>query len=346
MKSLTHLIIAISAIVSIGCTQSGGTEKWQTKRDNIVDVSDKMKFINTGDVFISQMGAIYLVDKYLMITDIKSIDKLIHIFDKDDFRYVESRVDAGRGPGEILRIGNIAYSQEHREAYVSDNGAQAIYTYPIDSLVEKRKYIPQKRLSHSKECAIVDYEYVNDTLAIGLGMVAVPSDKTGFKAVVAKMNFESGDVRFMEYEHPDIERPRFNCAVSAKDNIYVLCYAHHNLISICDLDGNLKYNIYGERWSTETSNKDTFYGRAVICKGKIVASYAGKERLVERDGGSTGVNYPDKLIIFDLDGDYVKTLELGHQIHMMRYDEDNDRLIFTLQNDINQFGYLDLKGIL
>jgi hypothetical protein len=49
--------------------------------------------------------------------------------------------------------------------------------------------------------------------------------------------------------------------------------------------------------------------------------------------------------VFDLDGNYIKTLDVGYRIWRMSVDEDNDRLFFTFDDEI-QFGYLDLKGIL
>ncbi|MFI3304452.1 MAG: BF3164 family lipoprotein [Rikenellaceae bacterium] len=342
-KNRTYTLI-ISLLFALSCARNSGTERWQTDRDNIVDVAQRIKCIDTKDVYISQMSTPYLVDKYLLITDYKSMDRLIHIFDKNTFRYVTSRINKGRGPAEIISIGNVTSSKQRGEIYVSDNGKQAIYTYSLDSLLKSNSYVPRLKLSHSKKYAIADYEYINDTLSVGLAIVGLGSGD--FKASVVAINFETGDVEFMKYEHPDIVKPRFDYAASLEHNIYVESFAHHNLMTICDLSGNLKYNIYGDGWSTEVSNENKFYGKTVICKDRIVASFAGKERLFRRDDGSTGVNFPDKLIVFDIDGNYLKTLNLGHQIHRICYDEEGDRLIFSLQNDLHQFAYLELDGLL
>ena len=47
---------------------------------------------------------LYLVDDYLVIADHKSADKLIHLFDGNDFNYVTSIANIGQGSGEITVI--------------------------------------------------------------------------------------------------------------------------------------------------------------------------------------------------------------------------------------------------
>jgi hypothetical protein len=47
----------------------------------------------------------------------------------------------------------------------------------------------------------------------------------------------------MPYNHPDIERKRVCFAASAEYDIYVECYCYHDLMTICSLNGDLKYNI-------------------------------------------------------------------------------------------------------
>ncbi len=184
---------------------------------------------------------------------------------------------------------------------------------------------------------------MSDSLSIGRALIGIGNND--FKATVAKINFNTGSVESMKYEHPDIKRPRIDYAASLEQQIYVMCYSHHNLMSICDLNGNLKYNIYGKDWSTKVSNEKLFYGKVVVCKNKIVASYFAGDKFYTRDDNSTWVNYPDKLLVFDIDGNYLKTLNLGVQIYGINYDKDNDRLIFDLKTGLHQFGYLYLGDL-
>ncbi len=344
MNTLKILVAIYISMLTISCSQDSSTQKWQMERSNIEDVRDRIVPIHIDEVYFGQMVAPFIIDNYLIITDYNSVDNLIHIFDKTSYKYITSRVRKGRGPGEIIGIGNITSSVAKREVYISDNGKQTIYTYPIDSLINATQYIPHVKMKHDKGHAVVDYEYINDTLSIGLAMVGLGNND--FKAAVAKINFQRGETNFMKYEHPEIKKPRFEYAASLEHNIYVTCYAHHNLMTLCDLNGNLKCNIYGEGWSNKVSNENRHFGKTIICKSKILALYAGKSRLFKKENSAMGANYPDKILVFDTDGNYEKTIELGCQVHRLCYDSDNNRLVFSVQNSVIQFAYLNLTGIL
>lgn len=47
------------------------------------------------------------------------------------------------------------------------------------------------------------------------------------------------------------------------------------------------------------------------------------------------------MLIFNLNGDYIKTLDIGYKIVDFCYDIQNDRLVFNFE-DMIQFGYIDL----
>ncbi len=138
-----YLICICCLLATISCRQNNATEKWQMKRDNIIEVTDNVKYIDIGSIYISSAGRSYIVDDYLIITDNSNMDNLIHIFNKTTFEFIGSKISKGRGPGEIINIGDITYSYKAREVYISDKGKQIIYTYPIDSLINSNRYIPK-----------------------------------------------------------------------------------------------------------------------------------------------------------------------------------------------------------
>jgi len=50
-------------------------------------------------------------------------------------------------------------------------------------------------------------------------------------------------------------------------------------------------------------------------------------------------------LVFDLHGDYLKTLDVGYKIVDFCYDDDNNRIIMNLNDEI-QFAYLSLEGLI
>ena len=85
MNKLLYLLLIA---VCWSCSQDSETEKHQSKRDQVVDVRDKMKEFSTQDVLIGRISRTYLIDNYLIVTDYNSPDKLIHLFDKKHIRTI------------------------------------------------------------------------------------------------------------------------------------------------------------------------------------------------------------------------------------------------------------------
>jgi hypothetical protein len=184
----------------------------------------------------------------------------------------------------------------------------------------------------------------NDTLAVGLFWRTISA--WDYRPVVGKWNIKTGDIKLMEYEgHPEIIRKRADFAVSFENDLYVECYWHHDLMTIGSLSKGFKRNIYGRKWNTKHSNEDQYYSHVVITEDRILASYLDGERFYKKKNGSIGVNYPDKFLVFDLEGNYIQTLYVGTEIIDLCYDKDNHRLIMTLQDE-RLVTYLDLEGIL
>lgn len=332
MKHIINFIVVLLFCLIGSCTHSSDTEKYQRKRDNVVNVHSLIKEIPIDDVLIGSIARPFLLGDYLLIGDYKSSDKLIHIFDKNSFDYLTSTAYVGQGPDEITVMGHIGINEEKHCFYVSDHGKLKIYGYDIDSVLVNPDYVPTVKTEMNMIRFPDRYQYINDTLSIAL-MIEPTSDFT-FNQSVAKWNMQAGLFEPMEYQHPDITKKRISFAVLPENGIYVECYTYHDLMSICKLDGRLKCNVYGPKWDKEESTRIHHYGNVVFCKDKIIASYSGGDN-------RTKAYNPTRFLVFSIDGDYLKTLDVGFQIIDFCYDEDNDRIIINFDDEI-QFGYLNL----
>ena len=70
----------------------------------------------------------------------------------------------------------------------------------------------------------------------------------------------------------------------------------------------------------------------------LIVSFSGGDN-------NTDAYYPTCLLVFGLDGEYIKTLEVGCKINSMRYDNKTNRLYMSLNDEI-QFAYLNLDGLI
>jgi hypothetical protein len=149
----------------------------------------------------------------------------------------------------------------------------------------------------------------------------------------------------MEYEHPGVkDEKHFSLAVSPEHGIYAVCYHHHDLITVCSFDGNLKYNIYGPKWNGSKSAKISCFGSAFFCGDKLFAAYNGENTFVDRGKGME-TSRPTRLIVFDINGNYLRTLETEYSIWDYSCDRENNRIILSLDDAI-QFACLELDGLI
>lgn len=338
MKKIICLFLTMALCCS--CLSKSTAEIYQVEREHIIDVHDRINEIPLGDLLIGFYSWPVVIDNYMFITDYKTTNEFVHIFDKNNFKYITSIAPRGQGPGEIARIGGyITEDKANRKFYVSDFGKYRIFSYDLDSAIIDPDYFPVEKLRMSEQTVIDNYEYINDTLSIG---VAIQRFGNGdFNPIVVKFNMKTGEIIPMSYAiNPHVKKKRIFFALSMEHGIYVEAYMPHDLMTICTLDGELIYNIYGPNWDTETHDND-YFNNVIFCEDKIVATYSG-EKSVTVDRKPI---YATKFQVFDLEGNYLRTLETGYSIISYCYDKDNHRIIMSL-NDEMQFAYLDVGNLL
>lgn len=329
-----------------GCERRPETDKVQRTRDNVINVQDRIVEIDMGELPISNSGTMGILGDYLIILDYKSYGELIHLFNKNSFTHAVSTAFRGQGPGEIANIGYLATNETARSFYVTDHGKQLILEYKLDSvLAHSASYMPQKKMKIDESRFPSEYQYISDTLCIGT--IIMPTGNYGFRQALAKWNMQTGEIRDMKYTHPEIERKRICFAVSPEHDLYVEGYRHHDLMTIGRPGSeDLLYNIYGKKWNNETSNALIFYGDIFFCRDKIVALYSSGDDNFPRDkDGKLIPQWNTAFLVFDLNGDYIKTLETGYNIATCCYDKNNHRLIMNMDEEV-QFGYLELEGLI
>jgi hypothetical protein len=338
MNNINKLLSLLLILVSWSCIRNSETEKYQNKREKVVNVRGKVKEIKISeeDVLIGGSVNVCILDNYLIISDHKPMDKLIHLFDKNKFTYTKSLADRGLGPDEITNMGQVTTNETTREFYVSDNGKLVIFSYKLDSILINPAYKPRVKIKMNKGLFPVKYQCINDTLFIGQAIQ--PIGDFDFNEIVAKFNMNTGEIIPMKYVHPGLEKNRVCMAVSMEDSIYVECSHKYDLMTICKLTGDLKYNIYGPNWSDGQKNKLHHYSKIVFCNNKIMASYSGGD-------WNTDEYIPTQFFVFTIAGDYVRTIETGYRITDYCYDKANNRIIMCLNDAEIQFAYLDLDGL-
>ena len=317
----------------IGCC-SEESEKYITGRENVVNVEDRLKFIDT-DLMVGPVAKLSVVGDYLIIADPNSMDNLINIFSANDYSLLCSRVKRGRGPRELTRMGDIAVAVDGRSFLVPDFGKHAIFRYNVDFLCRDDHYSP------TRVCDLPKSQFPSTLTAIDaenfMGTIIEPVGTGHFNQSVGVWNMARGEVRTVYSGHPQLSACRVCYDLSLERSIVAIAHHHHDLMVITDIEGNLKYNIYGPKWAPSASNREYHYGKVVVCDDMILASYSGGKN----DDEGRAIH---QIIVYDLKGNYIHTLDTGISFEDFCFNRKNNNLIFIL-NDERQLAYLEFSNI-
>lgn len=328
----------------IGCKSNNGskTEKYQKHRDKIIHVETKIVDVKPEILFGNP--TLNIIGDILIVAEIKpSGDKGIHLFNKNTFKYIISTGIIGRGPGEVARQGGIKVDIKNRAFWVTDHGKMVMWKFPLDSVLNNKMYKPTEILNLRNELFIDRFGFLNDSIVLGKAVRVLSN--SSFDMSMAKLNLNTNMTEVYGYEHPEAAGKKSNSqfALSVKNNIYVNCYSYCDLMTICDLDGNLKYNVYGTDGLNNKDNKNSYFRDVHLINNNIIASYIGDVGIIFNKFERPEGNLPSKFLIFDTDGNYKETVETGSKFTFFCVDDENNRVIAYFAERENPLGYFNLK---
>lgn len=344
MKNIL-LFTSLLVVIFTACKNDNNdtTEIFQKHRDNIVNLSDKITAIKT-DLFFSD-SELKIVDDYLLVNDWHSMDtKGIHLYDKKSFAFVASTAFRGRGPGEISSQGRITVEPNNKIFWVPDHGKRVTFKFYLDSALNNELYLPTEKKELFDELFLDRYDFLNDSIALGKAVHVV--NFNAFDMAMAKMNLKTNTTERFGYEHPESVGKKSNSyfLLSRENKFYVNAFVFLDLITICDLDGNLKCNIYGPGYIYNKDKHNSYFHGVDILNNKIIVSYNGDANMIfDEKGNPLHGNSPSKIMVFDFEGNYLQTYETGSKFSYFCIDKENNRIIAYFQDRENPLGYINLE---
>lgn len=334
---IAYLMILSLFMTASGCHKESDVVISHSSRDKLVDVSQQVRVFNPDGLPMSSSHAYVVVaGRYILVKDFRSVGKMIHLLDKDTWEYVGSAGDLGQGPCEISNLGSVAIDERNDVLLVTDLGGSRVLRYEIDSVRSLHDCLPSVKTRFDSSTIPITYQYINDTLSYGVIGMADYSSNT-IMQMAGIWNMSTGEVKVHNHVMNELKAFRVGCAYSESQQKLIECDKCYDLINVFDKDLNLIFRIKGPQWDAEGDSKRHF-GDVVCYDDKFIAAYEGSE--YERQ------NHATKCHVFSMNGDYILTLDVGRSIWHLSMDEENARLYFTFADDVIQFGYLDLKGLL
>lgn len=326
----TAIMALILAMAGSGCSRQDAIEKHQTHRDEVVNVADRLHaWGREEELLIGKWPRLKVGKRFIILVDYDSPDQLIRLFNRKDLHFQGGFGEQGQGPNELTMIGTVCEDANGR-LLVPDHGKLKIFSYDADSvLADPQGYVPQVKLSLDNTLFPANYKYINDTLCYAA--IIQPTSVSTFDQHYGIWNPQTGTLKKFAYRHPEIHKRRGTFDVSMNERLLVEVSSIYDLMSIFDLEGSLISNVYGPDWGR--THLSTFQGVAVTSRG-IITSYSGDDYLQSRGA--------QRLHLFDLKGNYLKTIDLGRTLLDFCYDETYHRLLLSFDHEM-QLGWLDLS---
>lgn len=351
MKKIVILFSLILFIISCD-DKNTALEKYPDFSKNVVDVSKKIIPIKT-EVLLGP-GKIKKIGSYLMFNDWYADDgKGFVFFDTKTLKHIGYGGKKGQGPGELIKYRNARIIPNERETnsfFVFDYSRLFLYKYSIDSLLSNKNYLPERVLERSVSEVLGNIVQLNDSTFLGMSLYT--TSVSSFMQRIVKLNVNSGKTKAFGYLNPHIKElgkgsTHSAFAISLKKNVYIQAFFNEDLITFCNSEGNLICNVYGKMWKKEDSKKLRFYSSSVAMTSKyFFVDYAGSKRIVLDKHKRPRGAFPQKIRIFDFQGNYIKTLDFREELRDFCIDEETNRIFISFLERDEPLAYLDLNEIL
>ena len=314
------------------------SKKFKLSNAEVIDVSSKISDLKTEQIISNPM--LTISGDYLIVSDYDAtFEKGIYLFDKNSFAYLGSTGILGEGPGQITRYGQIAITPNCNEFWMPDFAKIKMFKFDIDSVLMDENYLPTVSKPFENDFFLSRFKFISDSVAYGTGLeVLSPST---FRVSLGRWNINSGEIEKFGDEHPKLISERTNAFFdySYRHNIMALAHINHDILSIYDVEGKAKYHILGEKEFDNENRKLKFFGQVHIGDEYIIASYLGGKNFKLDENQRPKSVGRSKLLVFDLDGNLLKVIEIGYEVRYFAVDDDNKRVICYFLDREEPLGY-------
>ena len=332
MKQLTILII-FSGFLYVAPSCSNEDRKVPDYKKNVIHVECELLQINE---LVGNPNDIVRIDTLLVYYDFYE-EKFLSVFDLKNNNFAGRFLSQGQGPGEAIAPVLILQYPEKDKLYIYQRNMAIL------SILDFPGLKIQQNIQITSETPWRPFEMQRTKdYYIGLGIFekgrfAIYDLNGSLIKEVGKHPFKGEDMErtsaFLAYQGPYCTNPENNHFASGSlysDYIAFYKVIDKEVVTIREYysrDVNVKYN------SNHVSpNNDCVinYTSAFGSKSYCYMLFSGKTYEDNNSSGSGG-NY---IIVFDWDGNYIKTYETDHKIYKFFVDEANN-YIFAKSRDEN-----------
>ncbi len=337
MKQILPALLLLA--LSFSCREKDPINVNQ-ERNNEIDVSELIEEFIVEEPMLHDDVRILGSDKYLYFKDYMSTDKITSVFSLPEGEYIGQFMDFGEGPHEVSMSCDIniftSPIDQREKAIVLDLIQHRASSYDVDSALTDSLYVPRMMKPLDATTFPSHYAYINDTLGFARKITLLP-ETTRFQQALGKYNLRTGELTdFATEEH--INDNYSLIAVSKAAERVVETGGNVDIVVIYDYDGNVLRRIKGPNYKPKAEGRRIYYSLVRVGGPYIFGVYSGGDWNTEHLG--------KQIVVMDLDGNYIATLDMGTRIRDLYYHEPSGILWLKFSEDERQFGKLNLAEAL
>jgi hypothetical protein len=294
------------------------------------------------------------IDSLLILKENYKSDFCIYVFNKNTFELITKTGKRGKGPKEITAPGRFFLKKKQNELWLMDNTDFELWKFDLtEAIKRKQDYLPEKsvKLTGNMKRPIMAMESMPEREQIvisgnyGENLLSLYSENGKFMNHLGK-KFIKNEEGWDSFEYTKKMSLHFD--VQQKTSNIALAYRYFDRVSIVNPQKQTIQITKGERTInknlTDPKGKHLNYGnikhlyfRPIWIKNYIVVPYMGKTVKENLQDPKEPPRYPDKLRVFNSEGEPVVQYNLNTQISDICYDRENNRVIALDMRSDNPF---------
>jgi hypothetical protein len=294
------------------------------------------------------------IDSLLILKENYKSDFCIYVFNINTFDFITKTGKRGKGPKEITSVGRFFLKEKQKELWLMDNSDFKLWKFDLKKVIKRKEdYLPEKsiKLKGEMKRPIKDIKWMPDRGQIvisgnlGENLLSFYSENGKFLNHLGK-KFIKNEEGWDSFEYTKKMSLHFD--VQPKTSNIALAYRFFDRISIVNPREKTLHITKGEKNMNKNLNdpkgKHLNYGnikhlyfRPIWIKNYIVVPYMGKTVKENLRDPKEPPRYPDKLRVFNSEGEPVVQYKLNTQISDICYDRENNRVIALDMRSDNPF---------
>ncbi|QZT38839.1 hypothetical protein K5X82_08040 [Halosquirtibacter xylanolyticus] len=280
-------------------------------------------------------------DKYLVITDIDARDKGLYIYNIDNFKPLGVTGKLGEGPGEISY-----YHQpcEYKNGFLmKDSGKYQYYYYDITKIKDNLEYLPYS-VTKFINTKLFPFYFKMTSDSTYVGMIGHITSNSTYEIEVAEGNIFNDSIKNLIDIPKEIDNHNLQFFFSASNNRIFLNYHYYHLFSIYDTQGKEIKQIYGSHKITK-DRKKTHFSFAQTDGKDIYIPYNPEVSMFKDKRGRWDSKGYNKILHFDIDGNYINTLETKEYFELCTILPTKHQLLLYSSKSETPFTTIDYTNL-